>query len=401
MNIKQIKAYLESKRGLLSCVDYESLAKAVDFSSIQEQATKMDATFGMPHWGSPALRLEKETAVINIRGLLVPDVGFDLVQFGLTGYDVIEHYVSYANNLPQITQIVLDIDSGGGYAKGVQQCAERIANSQKPIITFVSGDMYSAAYWLGCSTQRIEAKSFAGIGSIGVYATHFDNSAHLAQQGIIARMFKSGKWKGAFGSDLPLTEEEQARLQQDVEQTADEFFTHVFKMRGISKEKVASFDGDTFSAEQALERGLIDHIYNVNQTENGGGEMGNNGMAEGHQLINQAEIERIKAEALAEAKAEFEAKIEREKAILALDVSEDVKKVLSSEAFAGVSIEAMGELIKAMPKGFSQAMDEHGGAGVEADPTHFAGNQEELAEKQKAIEELAKIHQAGGTNGML
>lgn len=397
MNLQQLSAYIENKQGVLSCVNYDALAQAIDFKAIKENEQKASQDFGIKYYSSPALRIEGETAIIKVRGLLAPDIGVDLVEFGLTGYDVIEHYLNYANSLPHITNIVLDIDSGGGFVQGVQRCAEKIKGSTKNISTFVSGDMYSAAYWLGCSTNRLTATPYSGIGSIGAYVEHFDRSANLEKQGIVARIFRSGKWKGAFGADLPLTQEEQARLQQDIDLIADEFFTHVAKQRGLSKATLAGFEGDTFTAEKALELGLIDQIENVNQTD-GGEKMGSNVTADHGQTITSADIEQIKAQAREEAKAEFQAMAEREKAIAALETTEEVKQVLASEAFSRVEIQAMTELVKAIPKGFSQAMNEIGGAGVEADPAGFAPQsveQKKLAEQAESLKKLAQLKNKG------
>lgn len=397
MNLTQIKAYLESKRGILACQDYEKLLKAVDFNQIESLNVKADSgtgDYGLFYFDQPALSIENETATIKIRGLLMPDVGWDLVEFGLTGYDVIEHYLHYANNLQQVKQIVLDIDSGGGYSSGLQQCADVIMKSNKPIRTFASGDMYSAAYWLGCSSDNITATPYSGIGSIGAYAEHFDCSKQLENQGIVARIFRSGKWKGAFGSNQPLTEEEQARLQQDIDAIADEFFTHVAQQRRVKKNAVASWNGDSFTAEQALEKGLIDRIENVNHTEIvEEGKMEKHGNNVQAKALTADQLEQIKIQAREEAKAELKAQFEREKGINALQISAELKQVLASEAFASVTVEAMSELVKAMPKSFSQAMDEGGGAGVEADPQGFAPKTKEQAKLDEQQAALAKLNE--------
>lgn len=397
MNLNRLKADLANKNGILSCVNYDLLVEAIDFKKLEELNTEARSDYGLFCWGEPALSIEQTTARICVRGLLVPDVGIDLVEFGITGYDVIEHYINYANSLPQVSNIVLDIDSGGGYAKGVQHCADVIMRSEKPISTFVSGDMYSAAYWLGCSTGYIEATPYAGIGSIGVYTEHFDRSKQLENMGIVARIFRSSKWKGAFSSNRPLTEEEQVKLQQNIDDTADDFFTHVAQMRNLSKKAVADFDGDMFAAEEALELGLIDRIENVNQTDTGEEiKMEKDVKAEQAQVLTPDQIEQIKAQAYEEAKAEMQAKAEREKQINSLEVNDSVKVVLASDDFASVSIAAMGKLVAAMPKGFSQAMDEIGGAGVEADPKAFAPKTKEQEDLDKQAEALAKLQALKG-----
>lgn len=399
MNLKQLKAYLESKDGVLSCENYDASIRAIDFSALDNAEPKVSNDFGIPCWGKPALSIDNGTATIRIRGLLVPDVGFDLVEFGITGYDVIEHYLAYAHKSYQVEQIVLDIDSGGGYAKGVQHCADMIMNHPKPIHTFVSGDMYSAAYWLGCSAKQITTSAYSGVGSIGVYIEHFDRSEALKKMGIVARIFRSGKWKGAFGDTLPLTAEEQNRLQQDVEVLANDFFTHVANRRRLSKEVVGGFEGDTFTAEKAFELGLIDRIDNVTKTEVGGElNMEQINMTEQSNSKTTEDIEKIKAQAREEVLAELKAKEEREQKINALETSVEVKKVLSSSAFAHVEIDAMQELVNAMPKGFSLSMEETGGAGVSADPKGFGFDtkaQEALDKQAASLAKLASLKGKG------
>lgn len=401
MNLKQLKAQLENKQGILSCENYDVLLKAVNFEQIEALSAKADreqdeTDYGIVYFYDPALHIENGTATIKIRGLLAPNIGFDLVALGLTGYDVIEHYIQYANQSPQVTDIVLDIDSGGGFASGVNQCADLIMQSQKPIRTFVSGDMYSAAYWLGCSASDITATAYSGIGSIGVYVEHFDRSKYLEKQGIVARLFRSGKWKGAFSANRPLSEEEQERLQQDIDAMADEFFTHVSNQRNMQKSTVASLNGDSFNAQRAVQLGLIDRIDNLHYTNNvGEGKMEKQGNAEQAKAMTADELEQIKAQAREEAKAEMKAQFEREQGINALPISAELKNVLASQAFASVPLEAMGELVKAMPKGFSQAMDEQGGAGVEADPKGFANDSKEQAKLAEQADALAKLQTLG------
>ncbi len=236
MNIQKLQATLERpSKAIVASVDYEMQVSEIDFEGLRlaklndksNQASKQN----MPYWGERALSIDGDTATIKIRGLLAPNIGVDISSWGLTGYDVIAYYLDYAEADSNVKNIVLDMDSGGGYIKGLAEVVEKIANLSKPITSFVSGDCYSACYWLACSTEKITAKKYSGIGSIGVICIHEDYSKQLKQDGINVSIFKSGFWKDAFGGHKKLSDKEKARLQKGVDSDAKKFFECVAKHR--------------------------------------------------------------------------------------------------------------------------------------------------------------------------
>ncbi|UYZ69972.1 S49 family peptidase [Moraxella bovis] len=199
-------------------------------------------------------------ATIKVRGLLLPQTDRDYTEFGVTGYNILGDYLKQANDSPSVRQIVLDIDSNGGFVKGLSDVIDAIQRLDKPITSHATGAMNSAAYWLGVSTKAIHADKSAKIGSIGAYITHLDFSESYAKEGIGVHVFRSGKWKGAFDSRLPLQEHEKERLQAQADTVADEFMSHVAKMRGLSVDDIKSWEGDSFNATVALDKRLIDSV---------------------------------------------------------------------------------------------------------------------------------------------
>lgn len=206
------------------------------------------------------LTIKDGVATISVRGMLVPHTDEDYTSWGLTGYNIIKDYLLQANQSPMVSQIVLDIDSRGGFVKGLSEVIETVATLDKPISTHATGQMLSSAYWLGVSTNHISADKNAQIGSIGTYITHLDFSESYAKDGVAVNVFRSGKWKGAFDSRVALSGDEKARLQAVVDESAEQFMSHVAKMRGLSVDDIRSWEGDTFNASIALNKKLIDDI---------------------------------------------------------------------------------------------------------------------------------------------
>jgi len=250
MNLKErIRADVESHE-LLTCHDIDKALEAVNFSRMTNDSDD----------GLTGYSVANGVATIAVRGLLVPHMDEDYSDYGITGYNHIAEYVKRADNDPSVSKVVLDIDSGGGYVAGIDEPTQAIANSAKPVETFVSGSMYSAAYWLGATADTITAHKGAGIGSIGVYNVHTEQSKAYEERGVKFSIFRSGKWKGAFNDFTALSDDESAALQASVDESAKNFFNHVATQRGIDTKTVADWEGGTFSAQEALTQGLIDDI---------------------------------------------------------------------------------------------------------------------------------------------
>jgi ClpP class serine protease len=72
-----------------------------------------------------------------------------------------------ALEIPQITSIILDIDSPGGEVNGVSELASMIfeARGTKPIIAYASGDAASGAYWIASAADEIVVSETSALGS--------------------------------------------------------------------------------------------------------------------------------------------------------------------------------------------------------------------------------------------
>ena len=247
--LDKIKADI-ARHEVMACHDLDGQLASIDVQALSDYAGND---------GEPSYSIDNGTATIKVRGMLIPNAGHDYGD-SVTGYDIISDYLRQASDNPMVSNIVLDIDSGGGYSKGLSEVIETIDSLNKPITTLANGNMQSAAYWIGSSTDSITAEKGSSIGSIGVYVIHGENSKQLATQGITMSLFKSGDWKGAFNAFMPLSQKEKDRLQASIDESASAFFNFVAYKRGLDVATVADWQGDTFNATKAKELGLIDGI---------------------------------------------------------------------------------------------------------------------------------------------
>lgn len=312
MNLQaKIKRDINS-HALMACHDLNGELASIDFKALSRHSDD---------GSEAAYTVENGVATIDVRGLLVPETSSDYRSWGVTGYANLADYIQQANDDYAVTSIVLDIDSGGGYVAGLDGITETIYQSAKPVETFVSGDMYSAAYWLGASTSKVTASKQSGIGSIGVYVVHTEESGWLERYGEKVSLFRSGKWKAAFNSFMPLTDDEKQRLQEGVDESASIFFNHVAAQRNVDAKTVKGWEGDVFTAVKAKELGLIDEIADSVSTSSNTTQSNNN--PEEYDL-NELEKAQAKITALEKEKAEaVQAATERaEKAEKALSDSQ-------------------------------------------------------------------------------
>lgn len=298
MNLQaKIKRDIDS-HALMSCTGLEHQLASIDFKALSRYDDDD---------GEAAYTVENGVATIDVRGLLVPETSRDYRSWGVTGYANLADYIQQANDDYTVASIVLDIDSGGGYVAGLDGITETIYQSAKPIETFVSGDMYSAAYWLGASTSKVTASKQSGIGSIGVYVVHTEESGWLERYGEKVSLFRSGKWKAAFNSFMPLTDDEKTRLQKGVDESASVFFNHVAAQRNVDAKTIKGWEGDVFTAVKAKELGLIDAIADSVAVSSSTNQSNTNPKTEGESMDLQEAQAKIKELEASEAKAVQEA----------------------------------------------------------------------------------------------
>lgn len=210
-------------------------------------------------------------ATISIKGPLTNDGDSDWNEWmGMTGYPEIREAMISAATDTSVQHIILDIDSGGGAVSGVDDTAKLIRlihDNVKPVTAFTDGSMYSAAYWLGSSAGEVYASKAAGMGSIGVIATHMERSEMLKEAGIGVTVIRAGKYKALANGVEKLSEEGKAQIQAGVDAAYKIFVGHVAEMRGKSYEFADSVmaQGREFYGQAIADAGLADGIKSFDQ----------------------------------------------------------------------------------------------------------------------------------------
>jgi ClpP class serine protease len=70
---------------------------------------------------------------------------------------------------PAVSRIVLDVDSPGGSTTGIEEAANLVRNSRKPVEAF-GPSIHSAAYWIASAARKVHGMRSGSYGSIGTVA---------------------------------------------------------------------------------------------------------------------------------------------------------------------------------------------------------------------------------------
>jgi signal peptide peptidase SppA len=187
-----------------------------------------------------ALSRANDVAVIPIHDVITKRASFWTDVMGGTALDALSQQLAQARADDSVRAVLLDVDSPGGGVYGTDEVAEQIAelNAQKPVVAFVSGLAASAAYWLASGSSRIVASPSSDLGSIGVYALHFDTSGALREAGIVPTLIKAGEFKAEGNPYFPLSDDDRDAMQERIATHYARFVSRVAKGRGVGVDVV-------------------------------------------------------------------------------------------------------------------------------------------------------------------
>ncbi len=204
----------------------------------------------------------KGIAIIRIYGVLTKKTeAFDHI-LDMTSYENIHEEIESALEDKSIETILLDIDSPGGEVNGVFDLADFIysARGKKKIIAIANDDAYSAAYAIASSAEKVFVSRTSGVGSIGVIASHIDQSEFDEKQGVKYTTVFAGSRKNDLNPHEPMTSESLESLQKEVDRLYEMFVQLIARNRGLSIEKIRSTEAGLYFGEKAVEIGLADGV---------------------------------------------------------------------------------------------------------------------------------------------
>ena len=159
-------------------------------------------------------------------------------------------------------QVIVRLENHGGVVHEHGLAASqlvRIRDKEIPLIVAVDKVAASGGYLMACVASKIVAAPFAILGSIGVIAQLPNFNRLMDSHGIDFEQITAGKYKRnvtIFGKN---TDEDRAKLKQELEDVHDLFKAAVSTYRpDLDLDKIAT--GEHWYGTRAIELGLVDEI---------------------------------------------------------------------------------------------------------------------------------------------
>ena len=241
-------------------VEAEEDLRTVDFSRYRRVS---DGSAGVE-----LTETSNKIAIIYASGMILPEIAESPfgTNTGITAGDFKEQ-LDDALEDDDIQSIVIHIDSPGGAATTSDMLWHYVkqASEKKPVIASMGSTAASGGYYMAMGADTVLANTNTVTGSIGV-ANMLFNVQELMEDhiGINYETLKTHEYADLFDLTTPLTDDEQAIFEANIEQSYNTFLRVVAENRGMSVEQVDSVaQGRVYSGQQALEVGLIDAIGDI------------------------------------------------------------------------------------------------------------------------------------------
>ena len=161
--------------------------------------------------------------------------------------------------------LALIINSPGGTVYEADEAylaVQDYKTTGKPVYVYQEKLAASGGYYISCAANKIFANRNTLTGSIGVItASSYDLTGLFEKLGIKSETIHSGKNKNMFSINESVTDEQRKIMQSIADETYEQFTGIVAVNRNIPLAEVKKIaDGRIYTANQALQNGLIDGI---------------------------------------------------------------------------------------------------------------------------------------------
>ncbi len=180
-----------------------------------------------------------------------------------SGSDSLREEVSAVLSVARPTdEVVVCIENPGGTVHDHGFAAsqlQRIRQKDIPLVVIVDKVAASGGYLMACVANKIVAAPFAIIGSVGVIAQVPNFNRALESHGVDFEQVTAGKYKRTVTMFGKNTDEDRAKLKEELEEVHQLFKSMVSTYRpDLDIERVAT--GEHWYGSQAIEMGLVDEL---------------------------------------------------------------------------------------------------------------------------------------------
>lgn len=232
-----------------------------------ERLEAVQAQLGKRLENTRTVRDRDGVAVIPINGPIFRYANLFSSISGGTSTEELARDIKTALDNPDVSALLLEVDSPGGEAVGIGELAGMIheGREKKPILAYVDGVGASAAYWLASAASEIILSPTALVGSIGTVMACRDTRERDSKAGVKNIEIVSSQSPNKR-PDVT-TDEGKAQVQTIVDRVTDVFLADVARYRGVTLETVLSDfgQGGVLVGQDAVDAKMADRTGTFEQ----------------------------------------------------------------------------------------------------------------------------------------
>jgi protease-4 len=218
-------------------------------------------------------------AIIDVDGIVLNTPFVGPMSVGENPVAVFREKLEAAAADPCVRAVVLRVNSYGG---GVAACRtmrrdllEFKARCGKPVVACLLDTACGGAYYLATGADTIFAGEATVTGGVGVILNLFNLQDLMAQFNILPQPIKAGNLTDIGSSARTLREGEKYLLQTMADEFHNQLRAEVQQARpGLKLEEGTTLDGRIFSGTQALSRGMVDALGDLDAAINQAAQVG-------------------------------------------------------------------------------------------------------------------------------
>lgn len=201
-------------------------------------------------------------AIVPVMGILSQRFDWLAAICGWTTYEGLAATFAAMLSDYRVRAILMDVDSPGGEAAGMPDCADMIlaARDQKPVWAVANTYAASAAYALAGSAEVLFVPRLAQVGSIGAVCIHVDESLADAAYGERYTAVYSGARKIDGWPHAPLSEGAASAMQKGVDHCRDMFAQVVGRQGRMTSADAIATEAAMYNEADAVLARLADRV---------------------------------------------------------------------------------------------------------------------------------------------
>jgi protease-4 len=206
-------------------------------------------------------------AVINAYGVINSGrSGIDPLNGAVVGSDTLVEYIRKARKDRSIKAIVLHVDSPGGSTVASDAIWRELVQAStgpgaRPLVVSMSDLAASGGYYIAMAAPDIVAEPGTLTGSIGIFGGKIVTGGTYAKLGMNIEAVSIGRHAEMNSPVRPYSEEDRAKLDEQLRAFYDQFIEKVAASRHKKPEEIdAIAQGRVWTGRQAKDLGLVDAL---------------------------------------------------------------------------------------------------------------------------------------------